>query len=576
VQLTRGRETNVAFVVTRRVADDAPTGETHTVRPRTAAEVLTDVIRPPERDPNRTALTEAETAAERAVSTPALLDPLIEVIGETLTGRTSAWLDQLAANGILPEHHRVALAADEARGSLDQLLRSAELAGHDPAQTLRDAIQCGTLDRSASVAQVLHFRIRTTLENQLAPRIDTYADLLPRELPEASRAGLEALAKAADARRTELGAQLAENPPQWAREALGPVPTDEAECSEWERKAGWAGAYRELTAHTDNQDPLGSAPPAGLAEQHALFRTAHDALDLPYLGADEEGMTEGRLRNRVAAYDHELRWAPRYVADELEATHDALRRHRNDATVWAARADTETDPTEAEQLHTAAATAREQAEQLTEQVEQLELADDVRAAWWADTAVTRDNAERARVALNLRGVDLDTPEDRVTAEEWLTAERAAQADAEREAEIVNEHDLADEPIHTTPAGVDRVAANEDEQTLDDVTVVEPGPPDIRHISTADRGERHDPEQRRRVPLIDETAATLDRAHAALAELQARAQAEAAETARAVELEPDEDTRRAELARWAELDNADGDLAERDRGRDTDDGLAREV
>src|SRR5205823_1824257 len=159
----------------------------------------------------------------------------------------SAWLDQLAAKGILPEHHRVALAADEARGSLDQLLRSAELAGHDPVQTLQDAIRCGSLDKSASVAQVLHFRIRTALEDKLTPRVDRYADLLPFQVPEDSRAGLEALASAADARRTELGTQLAESPPQWAREALGPVPTEAADRSEWERKAGWAGAYRELT-----------------------------------------------------------------------------------------------------------------------------------------------------------------------------------------------------------------------------------------------------------------------------------------------------------------------------------------
>lgn len=285
-------------------------------------------------------------------------------------------------------------------------------------------------------------------------------------------------------------------------------------------------------------------------------------------------MTEGRLRNRVAAYEHELRWAPRYVADELEATHDALRRHRHDATVWDARANAESDPTEAAQLRVAAETAREQAEQLAEQVQQLELADDVRAAWWADTAVTRDNAERARVALNLRGIDLDTPQDRVTAEEWLAAERAAQAEAERDAEIIDEHDLIEEPSHATAAAADRLAASHDEQALE-VAVAEPGPPDIRHISIADRGECHDPEHRRRVPPVDETAATVTRAHAALAELQARAAAEAAEAARAVELEPDEDARRAELARWAERDTADGDTVDRDHGRDTDDGLARE-
>lgn len=577
VELTRGRDTNVAFVVTRNVADDAPTGETHTFVARTAADVLADVIRPPEHDPNRTALTEAETAAERAASTATLLDPLIDVIGETLTGRTSRWLDQLAAAGALPEHHRVNLAADEARGSLDQLLRSAELAGHDPAQVLRTAVENSSLDGSASVAQVLHFRIRSALDGQLVPRVDSYADLLPRELTAGSRSGLEALADAADTRRATLGTQLAEHPPQWAREALGPVPADEAARADWAHKAGWAGAYRELTGHTDEQDPLGAAPPPGLAEQHALFRTAHDALDLPYVGADEEAMTEGRLRNRVAAYEHELAWAPRYVADELEAAHTALRRHDTDATVWEARADAEPDPLQADQLRAAAATAREQAEQLAEQVEQLELADTVRAAWWADTAVTRDNAERSRVALGLRGIDVDAPDDRVTAEEWLAAERAARAADDTYREIRDEHDLAD---HAEPAvvavhrgdqrddarGATHLDGPHEDQPAQDGDVVETAPPDIRHVSTVDAGERRDPEERRRVPPLDETAVILHRAQAAVTELEQRARAEAAEAARAAHLEPDEDTRRAELARWADEDT-DGE----EQGRDRDHG-----
>jgi hypothetical protein len=567
VELTRGRDTNVAFVVTRNVADDADTGETHTVAPRTAADVLADVIRPPEHDPNRTALTQAETAAEQAASTATLLDPLIEVIGDTLTGRTSRWLDQLAGDGALPEHHRINLAADDARGSLDQLLRSAELAGHDPAQVLRTAVESGSLDKSASVAQVLHFRIRSALDGQLTPQIDSYADLLPRQLPDASRAGLKALAGAADARRDELGAQLAEQPPQWAREALGPVPTDDAGRADWEHKAGWACAYRELTDHTDEQDPLGAAPPAGLAEQHALFRTAHEALDLPYVGADEEGMTEGRLRNRVAAYERELAWAPRYVADELEAAHTALRRHRTDSTVWDARADAETDPLQADQLRAAAETAREQADQLAEQVEQLELADTARAAWWTETAVTRDNAERARLALGLRGIDLDTPDDRVTAEEWLAAERAARTADDAEREIRDEHDLTDTAEPTPDFHRDDRSEQPDGQFDDQAAdVVEPSPPDIRHISTADAGEHTDPEHRRRLPLPDHTAAMVDRAEAALSELEQRARAEAAEAARTAQLEPDDDTRRAELARWAD-ENTNTDEDSHARGAD---------
>jgi len=46
---------------------------------------------------------------------------------------------------------------------------------------LRDAVTAGSLDKSGSVAQVLHFRIRTALHGQLTPRVVSYRDLLPHD-----------------------------------------------------------------------------------------------------------------------------------------------------------------------------------------------------------------------------------------------------------------------------------------------------------------------------------------------------------------------------------------------------------
>lgn len=618
VMFTRGAETNVGFVVTRNVATDADTGETHGVIERGGADVLADVVRPPVIDGNRTALTESEqhTARERSILTH--VDRMIAVIDDTTVGRTAGWLDQLAADGSLPEQHRVALAADEARTSLDQLLRSAELAGHDPAQVLRDAVTSTTLDGSTSVAQVVHFRVRTVLEGKLAPQIAAFADVVPRDVDDTNRAGLEELAAAADARRVELGAQLAAAPPQWARESLGPVPDDEAARAEWERKASWAGAYRELAEHVDDADPLGAAPPAGLAEKHALFRTAHTALDLSTAGAEEEAMSEGRLRALVVAWEREQAWAPRYVADELEAAHDELRCTRTDATVWTARAEAETDPLQADQLRAAAEQAAARAVELEPIVADLELADDIRTAWRLETAITRDRAERARHGAGIRGINLDDPGDRVTGDEWLDAHYAEQlaADAER---TITEHDLAPDTAELTPVGrgedhehpeaVDRPEehALDDKQhrdpadaqqrqddadardTPDDTThapepkpwkrppddykptaevIIEPAPADIRETSTRDPQERADA-QRRRVPPRDETAASVDRAQVAVAEIQARRDAEVAEAARVAEAPPDEDDRREDLSRWAEQDNSDG--ADTGRGDDVDDG-----
>jgi hypothetical protein len=583
VQATRGRDGNTLIMVTRPVADTAEIGETRTVARRSATQALAEVIRPPEHDHNRTALTEAETAAEQAQATATHADPLVEVIADLTAGRTGRLLDQLAATGELPEHHRLAFAADEARTSLDQLLRSAELAGHDPAQVLRDAVTATSLDGSTSVAQVLHFGIRTTLDGKLDPQVTSFADLIPRDIVEQDRSGLEALAHTADARRVDLGTQLAQAPPQWAREALGPVPDtaeDPAGRAAWEHKAGWVASYREWADHTDEQDPLGAAPPAGLAEKHAVFHAAHGALELSTAGADEEDMSEGRLRALVTAWEREKNFAPRYVADELEATHDALRRARTDATIWAARADAEPDPIEADQLRAAADAAARRAVELEPIVADLEFADDVRTGWRLDTEVTRDKAERARHAAGLRGIDLDAPGERVTAQEWLDAHLAEQlvADAER---TITEHDFADtDPAvdgaaddHGDDSTDDRITehcadrnarADESEvrhqdhhkatlrvdaSCVDDEAVIEPAPADIREISTPDPGERADP-QRRRVP--DDTSVTVERAQLAMAEIDARRAAEAAEQDRVTDTPLDhEDDRREELISWTD-------------------------
>jgi len=570
VATTRGAETNVSFVVTQAAPVDSASGETAKAPRRSADAVFAEIITRPDVDVDltRTATTQLEQSQILARATGTHLDPLTSVIGDITTGRTARTLDRLAAQGVLPTEHRLELAADEATGTLEQLLRTAELAGHDPDAVLMDAVTSRGLYHVDSPARVLHARIRTTLADQLTPHLDSYADLIPGSASDAVELQLHAWAAEADARRHELGAQTAEQPPQWAREALGPVPDDLLERAEWEQKAGWAASYREWAGHTDQADPLGNPPPAGLSEMHAVWETAHNALGLIDVTSDEEEMTDGQLRNRVAAYERELNWAPRYVADELEATHEAHRRHQTDATVWAARAET-AGPAEREQLSTAATEARRAADELAEQVTQLEMADDIRGAWYSATATTREYAIRARATLETRGVDLDATDDRVTSEEWLEAARAEQAEADPHREIRDESDLlhpdAESSEDSHPVVTD--ARPDDDRTEE--RELETGLPDIREISHPDESERVDPAQRRRVPRIDETATTVERAQAALVELDAREVSDAANETHAETQEPDDSVRRIELNRWAEDDQADGtSLSDHDAMADT--------
>jgi len=555
VALTRGRERNTAWAVTTAVAAGAEPGEAHDVQSRTARAVLDGVLEQARQE--RSALAEREQAEVEARSVMTHVDRLIEEVARLTAGRMGAHLDRLAAQGAITEEQRVGLAADEAYESVQRLLRTVELAGHDPADVLDKAVVGRRLDGSRSLAQVLYGRIQKPLEGKLAPKVIGFADLIPRDTAAEDRTWLQERADAADTRRRELGAATAAAAPAWATETLGPVPEDAVARAEWEHKAGWGAAYRELAAHTDDTDPLGSAPPAGLADKHAVWHAAHTALDLPDRSAAEAGLTDGRLRLRVRALEREETWAPRYAGDELAATCQAAERHREDAELWAARAETVEDPTEAATLRAEADRARSQADALAERTAQLEAADEARSAWFAATAATRDAAVRARVELEARGVKLDDPDDHVTADEWLAAHRAAQLAEDPHREIHDEADLADDPA---------AAADAAEDTRDDVVatpVVETAVPDVRDTATPDPIEHQEPAQRRQVPTADETAAAVARAQTALAEIEARRQADTAREAEATA----QATRSEELTRWAEQDRAAEAAAESTRDAD---------
>lgn len=506
VMSSRGRERNTLWTVTTPVASDAPPGAGAEVVSRTAHAVLADILQGAEQE--MSAVAQREQAEIDVLSVLRHGDRLIMGIGLATTGRTAVTLDRLVAQGVLDAHDRTRLAADEALGSLEQLVRTAELAGHDPDTVLAHAVASRDFDGVRSVAQTLHARISTTLKGQLTPTVTSHADLIPREVPAQWRPWLDKHAADADARRRELGSQVAQSVPQWAREALGPLPQDPGQRAEWEHKAGYVAAYRELTGYDSEADPLGFAPGAGMPEKQALWRAAHAALDMPDALVEEQQLTEGQLRLRLRAYHRETTWAPRYVAEELEATRAHEQRLRHDATLWAAHADAATDPTQAQQLRAAAAQAHAEAEVLKHQADDLDAADIARGAWYTATAVTRELARRASIELSARGVDLTNPEDLTTAPDWLAAHRAEQATEDLHREIHDEFELDTTDLDERPP-------------VDTERALETAVPDIREISVADTTEHTDPTQRYRVPTVDHAAASVTRAKTALTELHTR-------------------------------------------------------
>jgi AAA domain/TrwC relaxase len=493
VGLTRGRHRNTAHVATRLTPPDAPPRDAVHQRPTA---VLATTLE--QATPQRSALATAteSAAATRSVRTPAEL--LADATELATAGRTTRWLDKLAAAGHLTAEQRVALAAEDGGPTLARLLRRAELAGHDPYQVLHDAITSRPLDDARQLANVLHHRIATTVP--LDPTGTAYADWLPKVDDPQWRTYLFELAEAADDRRAELGRVTAADPPQWAVEALGPPPADLLARDRWQNRAATVAAHRELTTHTNPATPIGPAPSPGKPEEYASWRAAWRALGRPDAARAEAEMSPGQLRIRIRAYDREETWAPRYVADELAATRQAAARHRATASLRTAEGSTNA------RLLNEAADATALADLLDTRAAQLDQADTARADWYAHTAETRAAADRARTELATRAV---VDDEQTTAEDWLAAEAAANRADDTHRPITDEADLTD-LVDDRAADLRTVEPHAHRDAAD--TAV----PDIRDTTTAPPAEVAP-----HVPTAIETADAVARAQRALAEVEQR-------------------------------------------------------
>jgi AAA domain-containing protein/TrwC relaxase len=538
VGLSRGRQANTAYVVTRPVGDDAPTGEVNQAVHRSPQAMLAGLFEA--EDPQLSALAAAaESAAEaESVRTPAEL--FRDGVERATANRAGVWLDELVADGTLTAQQRDRLAAEDGVTSLNTLLRRVELAGHDPKQRLIDAVRSRDLDDARQLTSVLNARIAAG--GDLDPVGDTYTDRIPAVDHPQYATYLATLASTADARRDELGGAAVAEAPPWAVEALGPVPADEAARDDWQHKVGAVAAHRELMGHDAPDDALGPAPKAGQVEEYASWRTAWRALGRPEADRAEAEMSNGQLRVRVRAYEREKTWAPAYVANELAGTRQAAAKHRREATVRRAEAEQAAESDRRADLLQRADEADALAATLDEQAGVLDEADLARGAWYAHTAATRDAADRAQAELSARELDDDQVDDRATADEWIEAHAAAVEAEDAYREVHDEHEFAEGEAQR---GQERQEAGLEEPPP--AESAETAPVDIRQ-ETADVVPDDDQHDAVRVPTEDETSDSVDRARRAVRELHDRA---AVEEERAAE-----EARDVELATW------------RDRGPDT--------
>ena len=549
VGMSRGRAHNTTYVVTQSIPDDAPTG---TVNQTRRADPLAVLAATAERaEPEAAALTHADDDVAQARSLRSVGELFADAAEIATAGRTATMLDRLTHDGTLTPAQRATLAADEGTLSLTRVLRQAEIAGHDPEQVLRAAITSRDLGDARSLASVIHHRITDTVD--LHPTGDRFTDWVPKVDDPAWQHHLRTLANRADTRRRELGEDVADTRPQWAIEALGPLPDDQIARSAWIDKAATAAAHRALTDHDDPVQALPGAPKQGQVETYASWRASWRALGRDEDTRAEAEMSDGQLRARVRAYQREEAWAPDYVAPELSGTRQAAQRHHAAAQLRQAEADREQDELRREQLHREAAESRALAHVLDRQAAQLDKADDIRADWYAHTANTRAAEQRARIELAARHVDPDTDERDTTADQWLDAHRADQAAEDQHRTITDEHDLTDlaqareADQRTAQPGSARDAAETDL-------------PDVREIAAAEpKREPRTENDWTHVPTAGEAADSITRAQRALAELDARTAKDQRRDA--------EEARQRQLNWWHADDKAAAASAERERGLD---------
>jgi len=505
VGMSRGRDANTAHVATVTGVDDTAQGRADQTIHRDPAAVLASILDVDPAADSKSALATATESSTDTGSTRTAVELLADAAQLAATERTAVWLDQLTADGVLTPDLRARVAAEDGAATLTRVLRRAELAGHDPRQVLHDAIADRSLTDARNATNVLYSRI--THDRRFDPVGESFAQWVPRTDNPEWNTYLAALAEAADQRAAELGRDVAEEAPAWAVAAFGPVPDDFAARKEWQRQAATVAAYRELRGHDDLAEALGAAPQPGQAEAYAAYRAAWRTLGRPEIDRDELEMSDGQLRMRVRAYDRELPWAPRYVGNELAGTHQAAATHRQTAALRAAEADAAIDPAEQARLQREAADAAALAQVIDARAAELQQLDNARAAFLTHTAGTRATAERAQSMLAERHADDAEPDPVVTAEEWLAAHRDATA-ADEQHRAVTEADVIDR---------DDIADTDDEPHVDERA--ELAGRDLREI--ADAEPRAAAEDVVRVPSADETAAAIEKANRALAEMRAR-------------------------------------------------------
>jgi conjugative relaxase-like TrwC/TraI family protein len=395
VDLTRGVDANVAYVIT-----DVPETDGQDPDRSNRFAVLSSIL---EKEGAQQSATEVRREELEASESLARLEPIwADRVGQEYASRYEKRLREVAGDELAST-----VAADDAASALWRRMRSAELAGADVDQVIRDAVEQRELDSADSVAEVLAWRVDRQLSDAETAAPKSYVERTP-ERDDPIGAYTRQLAQAMDRRVEELGNRITDERPEWATKQLGPVPEDPLERMAWSERAGEVAAYREAYGYHREDDAIGPAPGRGNVEARAAWDTAYGALAAPEDERLIAARDDAELRNLISDYGREEAWAPAYVDDELREANLAGRDYHTQLVLERAELDTAHERSAEERAQAAQRLADLEAlnERLDKRAADLDEIAQARSAWYAETARARELADQARNELRRRGVDV--------------------------------------------------------------------------------------------------------------------------------------------------------------------------
>ncbi len=268
VAMTRGRDTNTAYVATDRPDDAHAVPHPSDAEERTARDVLTGVLQN----------VGAELSAHQAIEAEAETWGSIAQLGAEYETLAAAALEDRWARLIhasLPEVQAEQVLNSEAFGPLAAELHRAVAAGWNPETEFPRMVAARSLDNAADPAAVLHGRLARVLDDVEAQPHRRQPNYILGMFPEvtgitspAMRQALNERVAAMDARAEETLRRAEANHEQWLV-GLGTQATSEQTARRWTRVALAIAAYRDRY-QVETPTPWGA--PTSLVQRRVAAR----------------------------------------------------------------------------------------------------------------------------------------------------------------------------------------------------------------------------------------------------------------------------------------------------------------